>query len=86
MPWNFYTHPVSPEEAIEAQARRRAGSGRPLEEIRRERELEEIPRWNTVAREVARGVGGVAVDFHSGSRAMARSPEEIVVGRGRERE
>jgi hypothetical protein len=86
MPWNFFKHPVEPEEAIEAQDRREGGSKRPLEEIRREKEMWEMSPWETTAGEATREVGGVAVDLHGGSRAMARSPEKVLLGRNRERE
>jgi len=86
MPWNFFKHPVSPEEAIAAQEKRMAGVKRPLEEIRREKDAEEIPPWKTVAGEATRNVGGVAVYLNSGSRRMARPPEDIVLRRSRERE
>ena len=86
MPWNFYKHPVSPKQAIEAQKRREGGSKRPLEEIQREEAMREISPWETAAGEATREVGRVAVYLHGGSRAVARSPEEIVLGGCRERE
>ena len=84
MPWNFFKNPVDPEEAIKAQERREKGSKRPLEEVRGEKAMKEIPPWETVAREATRRAGGVAVDLNRGSRQMARSPEEIVISIERE--